>query len=92
MFFSFSKPTWKSFLLKWDKKKAFKEPTETPLIKSKFVFSNIEFDFVPQLISDLCNKNILVVFNTIIDLQKFCNNLKEKFIISEDIKIIKCLI
>ena len=57
--------------------------------KIKSLEQNIEFDFVPQLISDLCNKNILVVFNTIIDLQKFCNNLKEKFIISEDIKIIK---
>lgn len=57
--------------------------------KIKSLEQNIEFDFVPQLISDLCNKNIFVIFNTIIDLQKFCNNLKEKFIISEDIKIIK---
>jgi hypothetical protein len=57
--------------------------------KIKSLEVNIEFDFVPQLVNDLCNKNIFVLFNTVIDLQKFCNNLKENFFISEDIKIIK---
>ena len=55
--------------------------------KIKSLELNIEFDFVPQFVNDLCNKKIFVLFNTIIDLQKFCDNLKRKFIISEDIKI-----
>ena len=57
--------------------------------KIKSLELNIEFDFVPQLVNDLCNKKIFVLFNTIIDLQKFCDNIKQIFIISEDIKIIR---
>lgn len=57
--------------------------------KIKSLEQNIEFDFIPQFENDLCNKKIFVLFNTIIDLQKFCDNLKDKFNISKDIKIIR---